>query len=99
MKTTCRECTLPRNEETSRLRGWIRGNTKMGPVLVVKVCYHPGRYGIEIMIESFFRDRTVSWVRIVNRINTYVTETSEQILVASVETEVPRRVNHDQSRF
>ena len=35
--------------------------------------------------ESLFRDRTVFWVRIVNGINQYVTETSEEILVASVE--------------
>ena len=36
------------------------------------------------MIESLFRDRTLSWVRIVNGINKYVTETSEEIPVASV---------------
>ena len=30
------------------------------------VCYHQGRYGVETMIESLLRDRTVSWVRIVN---------------------------------
>ena len=48
------------------------------------VCYHQGRYGVEIMIESSFRDRTISWVRIVNGINKYVTETSEEIPVASV---------------
>ena len=30
------------------------------------------------MIESLFRDQTVSWVRIVNGINRYVTETSEE---------------------
>ena len=41
--------------------------------------------GVEIMIESLFRDRTVSWVRIVTRINKYVTETSEDTPVASVE--------------
>ena len=63
MKGSCREYTLPRSEESSRVRGWIRGNTKIGPVLDVKVCYHQGRYGVEIMIDSFFRDRTVSWVR------------------------------------
>ena len=40
---------------------------------------------MEIMIESLFRDRTVSGVRIVNGINKYVTETSEEILVTSVE--------------
>ena len=37
------------------------------------------------MVESLFRDRTVSWVRIVNGINTCVTETSEEIPVASVD--------------
>ena len=67
------------------MRGWNRGNTKIGPVLDVKVCYHQGRYGVEIMIESLFRDRTVSWVRMVNGINKYVTRTSEEIPVTSVE--------------
>ena len=27
----CREYTLPRDEETSEPKGWIRGNTKIGP--------------------------------------------------------------------
>ena len=67
------------------MRGSIRGNTKIGPVLDVKVRYHQGRYGVEIMIESSLRDRTVSWVRIVNGINKIVTETSEEILFTSVE--------------
>ena len=67
------------------MRGRIRGNTTIGPVLDVTVCFHQGRYGVEIMIDSFFRDRAVSWVRIVNGINKYVTETSEEIPVASVE--------------
>ena len=50
----CREYTLPRSEESSRVRGWIRGNTKIGPVLDVKVCYHSGRCGVEFKIESLF---------------------------------------------
>ena len=37
-----------------------------------------GRYCIEIMIESLFKDRRISWVRIVNGIDKYVTETSEE---------------------
>ena len=46
--------------ESSRVRGRIRGNTKIGPVLDVKVCSHQGRYGVEIMIEILvIRDRTV----------------------------------------
>ena len=27
----CREYTLPRDEKSSDLKGWIRGNTKIGP--------------------------------------------------------------------
>ena len=83
MTTSCGAYPLRRSEDTSRVRVWILGNTKIGTVLDVKVYFHQGRYGIEIMIESLFRDRTVSWVRIVNGINKYVTETSEEILVAS----------------
>ena len=79
MKNSCREYTSPRSEPESRPRGWILGNTKIGPVRDVKVCFHQKRYGIEILIESLFRDRTVSWVRIVNGINKYVTETSETV--------------------
>ena len=30
VKTSCREYTLLRNEEASLVRGWIRGNTKIG---------------------------------------------------------------------
>ena len=55
-------------------------------VLDVKVCYHRRDFGVEIMIESLFRDRTVSWVHIVNGINKYITETSEEILVTSFES-------------
>ena len=66
------------------MKGWIRGNTKIGPVLNVMVCYHQGRYGVEIKIESLFGDTNCSWTRIVNGINKYVTETSEEIHVASV---------------
>ena len=37
------------------------------------------------MIESLFRDGTVSWVRIVNGIDKHETDTSQKILVTSVE--------------
>ena len=30
---TCREYTLPRDEKSADPKGWIRGNTKIGPVL------------------------------------------------------------------
>ena len=51
-------------------------------------CVHQGRYGLEVMIESLFRDRTGSWVRIANGIDKYVTETSETISLESVEHRV-----------
>ena len=70
MQTACREYTQPRNLTTSRPRGWIRSHTKIGPVLDVKLYPHEGRHCIDIMIESLFKDRTVSRVRIVNGTNT-----------------------------
>ena len=57
MKTSCRDYTLSQSEETSRVRGWILGNTKIDPVLEVKNSFHQGRDHIVVMIESLFRDR------------------------------------------
>ena len=85
MQTACREHTQPRNLTTSRPRGWIRSNTKIGPVLDVKPYPHGGRHCIDIMIESLFKDRTISWVRIVNGMNKYGIETSEEIPTENVE--------------
>ena len=73
----CRENTLLRNDPRTRARGWIRRNTKIGPVLNIHVCHPEDRYSIEIQVQSLFRDRTASWVRIVNGVEKYVTETTE----------------------
>ena len=75
----CREYTLPRDEQLSKVKGWIRGDTKIGPVLEVTVSYHQGRYGIEIRINSIFGDGSHSWVLIENGLNKYVMEMSEEI--------------------
>ena len=64
--STCREYTLPRDNAFSKVKGWIRGNTKIGPALEVPVSHHQGRYGIEIMINSLIHDGTRSWIMIVN---------------------------------
>ena len=66
MQHLCREYTMPRNEKGTRIRGWILKNTRICPVLNIKVCYHDDRYSIEVQIPSLFEDHTVSWVRIVN---------------------------------
>ena len=69
----CREYTLPRDESSSEPKGWIRGNTKIGPVLEVTTCCLQGRYGVEIRIESINKDNSHSWVRISHGLNKLVT--------------------------
>ena len=41
-----------------------RKDTRIGPVLNIKVCYRDDRYIIEVQVPSLFQDNTVSWVRI-----------------------------------
>ena len=60
----CREYTLPRKDGSSQPRGWIQGNTKIGPVLEVTTSYLHGKHGVEIRIWSLSGDNTHSWVRI-----------------------------------
>ena len=69
----CREYTLPRDETLSDPTGWIRGNTKIGPVLEVTTSYLQGQYGVEIRIESLIKDNSHSWVRISHGLNQLVT--------------------------
>ena len=68
----CREYTLPREESTSQPKGWIQGNTKIGPALEVATSYLHGKYGVEIRIVSLNRDDTHSWVRISHGSNKFV---------------------------
>ena len=70
----CREYTLPRNESLSEPKGWIRGNTTIGPVLEVTTSYLQGRYAVEIRIESVNKDNSHSWVRISHGLNKLVTD-------------------------
>ena len=73
MQVACREYTLPRDEDTSEPKGWIRGNTKIGPVLEVTTCCVQGKYGVEIRIMSLNKDNSHSWVRISHGSNKFVT--------------------------
>ena len=72
----CREYTLPRDENLSEPIGWIRGNTKIGPVLEVTTSYLQGIYGVEIRIESLNKGNSHSWVRISHGLNKLVTDLS-----------------------
>ena len=72
---TCREYTLPRDEKSTDPKGWIRGNTKIGPVLEVTTCCPQAKYGVEIRIDSAVnRDNSHSWVRLSHGLNKLVTD-------------------------
>ena len=75
--------TLSRDEEASKPKGWIRGNTKIGPVLEVANCCLHGKCGVEIRIMSLNRDNSHSWVRISHGSNKFVMNLN------SNETEIP----------
>ena len=59
-----REYTLPRGRKASQPKGWIQGNTKIGPVVEVSTSYLHGKYGVEIRIWSLNSDNTHTWVTI-----------------------------------
>ena len=40
-----------KNEKSTDPKGWIRGNTKIGPVLEVTTSYLQGKHGVEIRID------------------------------------------------
>ena len=74
---SCREYTLPRDEDTSEPKGWIRVNTKIGPVLEVTTSYLQGKYGAEFRTESVNKDNSHSWVRISHGLNKLVTNLND----------------------
>ena len=68
----CRECTLLRGKAASQPKGWIQGNTKIGPVLEVATSYLHGKHGVAIRIMSLSRDNSHSWIRISHGSNKFV---------------------------
>ena len=73
----CREYTLPRDDPTSEAKGWIQGNTRIGPVLEVTTSFQHFLYGIEIRIKSVNQDDSHSWVRISYGTVKYVNDSIE----------------------
>ena len=71
----CREYTLPRSDESSQLKGWIQGNTRMGPVLEITTSYLYGKHGVEIRIWSLSEDNT-QYVRIFHGSNKFVIDSN-----------------------
>ena len=72
----CREYTVPRSDGSSQPKGWIQGNTKIGPVLEVTTSSLHGKYGVEIRIWSLSEDNTHSWVRISHGSNKFVMDSN-----------------------
>ena len=91
----CREYTVPRDDGSSQPRGWIQGNTKIGPVLEVTTSNLHGKHGVEIkisrMIWSLSEDNTHSWVRISRGSNKFVMDSNNN------DTEVPEDQPEEQA--
>ena len=86
-----REYTLPRDDGSSQPRGWIQGNSRIGPVLEVTTSYLYGKHGIEIRIWSLSQDNSHSWVRISHGSNKYVVDSNYN------NTEVPADLPEEQA--
>ena len=87
----CREYTLPRNDQSSQPKGWIQGNTRIGPVLDITTSYLYGKHGIEVRIWSLRKDNSQSWVRISQEPNKFVIDSSYN------NTEVPADLPEEQA--
>ena len=74
----CREYTFPRSDESSQPKGWIQGNTRIGPVLEITTSYLYSKHGIEVRIWSLRKDNSQSWVRISHGSNKFVIYSNEQ---------------------
>ena len=89
----CREYTLPRDDPTFEAKGWIRGNTRIGPVPEVTTSFQHFKYGIEVRIESVNKDNSHSWVRIsygtVRYVNDSIEDNTENLADPQEEECVP----------
>ena len=84
----CAKC-LPKFNVHQK-RKFVRGNTRIGPVLEVKVTNHLERYGIEIKIGSMEKDGSQYWIVISRRVRKYVTELLQENKNLVQCEEVPR---------
>ena len=74
--TACREYT-------PQPKGWVQGNTRIGPVLEITTSYLCGKHEIEIRIWSLSEDDSQSWIRISHESNKFVIDSNHN------NTEVP----------
>ena len=87
----CREYTLPRSDESPQPKGWIQGNTRIGPVLEITTSYLYGKHGIEVRIWSLRKDMSQSWVRVSHGSNKFVIDSNHN------NTEIPADLPEEQT--
>ena len=89
----CREYTLPRDDQASEPKGWIRGNTRIGPTLEVTTSFQHFKFGVEVRIQSVNEDNSHSWVRIsygtVRYVNNYIKYDTQNFADPQEEEDVP----------
>ena len=79
------------DDGSTQPRGWIQGNTKIGPVLEITTSYLSGKHGIEIRIWSLRKDNSHSWVRISHGSNKFVIDSNNN------NSEVPADLPEEQA--
>ena len=72
-------------------KGWIQGNTRIGPVLEITTSYLYGKHGVEIRIWSLSEDNTQSWVRISHGSNKFEIDSNNN------DTEIPEDLPEEQA--
>ena len=89
----CREYTLPRDDPASEAKGWIQGNTRIGPILEVTTSFQHFKFGVEVRIQSMKEDNSHSWVRIsygtVRYVNNYIKYDTQNLASPQEEEAVP----------
>ena len=89
----CREYTLPRDDPASEPKGWIQGNTRIGPILEVTTSFQHFKFGVEVRIQSVNKDNSHSWVRIsygtVRYVNDYIKHDTQSLAHTQEEEYVP----------
>ena len=89
----CREYTPPRDDQASEPKGWIRGNTRIGPILEVTTSFQHFKFGVEVRIQSVNEDNSHSWVRVsygtVRYVNNYIKYVTQNFADPQEEEDVP----------
>ena len=89
----CHEYTHPREDPASKPKGWIKGNTRIGPILEVTTSFQHFKHGVEVRIPSVKEDNSQSWVRIsfgtVRYVNNYIKYDTQNLAGPQEEEDVP----------